>query len=258
MCFLFLDMIVKEMNDINSVKLKKEEHFNVKKCILCQKGSKKDVLTGTDNGRAKVISAVKILDNQKILNCSTRNSFVYHLHPRYSSYLRQEEQPQEKDAGNTTGQSEDNVMEESGHDVGSYITRSQTGTISSPMREIYIVCSCTKKYNDTKLYRIENDQRAWKFLAATNFHKDDAHQRSTFCNELRDVFAAYIRYHGNCLNKYILQASHELEKINCYNTKANSAIHDKQVVVKVFEEFCSKMDLSYRGYTSSQCSEKIN
>ena len=29
------------MNDINSVKLKKEEHFDVKKCILCQKGSKK-------------------------------------------------------------------------------------------------------------------------------------------------------------------------------------------------------------------------
>ena len=28
------------MNDLNSVKLKKEEHFDVKKCILCQKGSK--------------------------------------------------------------------------------------------------------------------------------------------------------------------------------------------------------------------------
>ena len=45
------------MNDINSVKLKKEEHFVVKNYILSQKGSKKDVLTGTHNERAKVISA---------------------------------------------------------------------------------------------------------------------------------------------------------------------------------------------------------
>ena len=32
------------MNDINSVKLKKEEHFDVKKCILCQKGSQKELI----------------------------------------------------------------------------------------------------------------------------------------------------------------------------------------------------------------------
>ena len=85
---------------------------------------------------------------------------------------------------------------------------------------------------------IENGQRPWKFLAATNF-----------CNEPSDIFAASFPYHGNCLNKYILQASCELEKISRYNTKADDAIHDKQGVDKVFEEFCPEMDLSCRGYT---------
>ena len=95
-------------------------------------------------------------------------------------------------------------MEESGHDVGSCVTRSQKGTVSSQAREICIVCGCTKKYNDTKLYRTENEQRAWKFLAATNFHKDHAHLRLIFCNEPSDVPAVEIQYHGICLNKYIL------------------------------------------------------
>ena len=67
------------MNGIISGKFKKEEHFLIKKCLLCQKGSKKDLLTGTDTGRAKVISAEKTLDDQQILNNSTRNSFVYHI-----------------------------------------------------------------------------------------------------------------------------------------------------------------------------------
>ena len=35
------------MNGINSVRLKQEEHLDVKKCILCQKDSKKDVLSWT-------------------------------------------------------------------------------------------------------------------------------------------------------------------------------------------------------------------
>ena len=207
---------------------------------------------------AKFIGAAKTLDDQRILNRSIRNGFVYHLCPCYFSYVRRAERAQEKDVGNTEGQSEDTVMKESVHDFGSRITRSQTGTVSSLAREICIICGCTKKYNDTKLYQIENGQRAWKFLAATNFHKDDTHRRSIFCSEPSDVFAADIRYHGNCLNKYILQASRELEEINRYNIKADDAIHDKQAIVKVFEELCPVWDLSCRGYTLCECCEKIN
>ena len=69
------------MNVINSVKLNKEGHFDAKKCVLCQKDSNKDVLTRTDNGRAKVISGAKTLGDERILNRSTHNSFIYHLHP---------------------------------------------------------------------------------------------------------------------------------------------------------------------------------
>ena len=69
------------MNDTNSVKSNKEEHFDVKKSILCQKSSNKDVLTRTDNGRTKVIRGAKLLDDQRILNRSTHSSFIYRLRP---------------------------------------------------------------------------------------------------------------------------------------------------------------------------------
>ena len=94
---------------------------------------------------AKFISAAKTLGDQRIFNRSIHNGFVYHLCPCYFSYVRRAERAQQKDVGNTEGQSEDTVMEESGHDFGSRITRSQTGTVSSPAREIFIVCGCTKK-----------------------------------------------------------------------------------------------------------------
>jgi hypothetical protein len=80
----------------------------------------------------------------------------------------------------------------------------------------------------------KTERRAWKFLAATNFCQDDARRRSVFCNEPRDVYAADVMYHKNCSNKYILQSSREMEKINRYDKKADESIEDKQVVVKVF------------------------
>ena len=76
------------MDDIASVKLKKEEKLKAPKYILCQKGSKKDVLTGTDNSRAKIVNAAKILDDERILTCSADNSFVYHVTPCYGSYVK--------------------------------------------------------------------------------------------------------------------------------------------------------------------------
>ena len=37
-----------------------------------------------------------------------------------------------------------------------------------------------------------------------------------------------------------------------------SCIHDKQAAVRVFEEFCPELDSSCRGYSFSECCEKIN
>ena len=57
------------------------------------------------------------MEDERILNRSTQNSFVYHLRPCYSSYVRRADWAQEKDAGNTEGKQEDNVMDKSGHDA---------------------------------------------------------------------------------------------------------------------------------------------
>ena len=62
------------------------------------------------------------------------------------------------------------------------------------------------------------------------------------------------------MNKYILKVSCELEKINRYNTAADNAIDasEKETVSQVFEGLCSKVDLDSRGYTLSECCEKVD
>ena len=103
-----------------------------------------------------------------------------------SGYIRRAERTQEKEISSTQGQSGDTVKESatwkvskygvfsgpyfpafgpektsafghfsrSGHDVCSHITRSKTRRVSSPAREICIVCGCTKKYIMTENWMV--------------------------------------------------------------------------------------------------------
>ena len=79
------------------------------------------------------------------------------------------------------------------------------------------------------------------------------------CTDPKDILAADV-YHGYCMNKYILKASCELEKISRYNTAADNAIDasEKETVSEVCEELCSMLDLDSRGYTLSECCEKVS
>ena len=108
--------------------------------------------------------------------------------------------------------------------------------------------------------RTETEKRAWKYLTATNFHKDATYQRTILCEEPKDIFAADVMYHRKCMNSYIQRALRQLEKVSRYNTEADNAFDstEKEIVSKVFEELCSKLDLDSRGYTVSECCEQVN
>ena len=108
-----------------------------------------------------------------------------------------------------------------------------------------------------KITLIETEQRASKFLTASNFLKGGTYRGSIICNEPSDVFAADIRCHKNCLYKYILQVTLEIKKINQYNTKADDFI-GKHAVVTVFEKLSFELDLICHGYTLPECCEKAN
>ena len=82
------------MDGIASVKLKKEDVTNLHKCIVFQKVGKKNILTGTVNGRSKIINAAKKLGDNGVLTYA-ENSFLYHVHPCYSNYIKREDREAE-------------------------------------------------------------------------------------------------------------------------------------------------------------------
>ena len=69
------------------MKLKKEDVTNFHKCIVCQKAGKKNNLTETVNGQSKIINATKKLGDNCALTYA-ENSFLYHVHPCYSNYMK--------------------------------------------------------------------------------------------------------------------------------------------------------------------------
>ena len=258
------------MDGIASVKLKKEDTTNIHKCIVCKKGGskggkksgkksgKKGSLTGTDNGRSKIISAATKLGDKRVLALA-EESFVYHLHPCYSKYIKKGERAGEE---NTDGEEECEPEDlETAESETLPQTRSRTGTApSSTKKKVCIVCGFKKHQGDIVLNRIETDKRAWKFLAATNFHKDATYRQTILCKEPKHVFAADVMYHGNCMNKYIQKALRQLERVSRYNTEADNAFDatEKEIVSQVFEKLCSKLDLDSRGYEVSDCCAQVN
>ena len=147
-------------------------------------------------------------------------SFIIYV----SGYIRRAERTQEKEVSNTQGQSEDTVKESttwkvskygvfsgpyfpafgpektsafghfsrSGHGcLFSYNTIQNKKSIITSEGNLHCLWLYEEIYNDRKLYRIENDQRARKVIATTKFNKDDAHRRSIVCNEPSDFLPTF-------------------------------------------------------------------
>ena len=73
----------------------------------------------------------------------------------------------------------------------SYNTIQNKKSIITSVGNLHCLWLYEEIYNDRKLYRIENDQRARKVIATTKFNKDDAHRRSIVCNEPSDFLPTF-------------------------------------------------------------------
>ena len=85
--------------NVASVKWKKKDTTNICEYIICRKGSKQGVkktyLSGTERGRSKIVDAATKLSDKRVLE-SSEDSFVYHLHSCYSTYIKRSKRAGEK------------------------------------------------------------------------------------------------------------------------------------------------------------------
>ena len=136
------------MSGIPSIKLKltkDDEHVSIVRCIVCQNRGK-GTLTGTSNGRDKILAAAHKLQDQRILEVEgSSNNFVYHVKPCYSNYIKKADR---LNAGSSDEQGDSSTHNASASDLVTspppiLNTRSQTGsTVSS--KNVCIICDCVK------------------------------------------------------------------------------------------------------------------
>lgn len=83
-------------------------------------------------------------------------------------------------------------------------TRSKLNPSSAPNKDDHrcIICSCAKHNQDRTLFRISEDARAERFYEITRYFKDDLFLRTSHIQNAKDIFAADIYYHKNCMRTY--------------------------------------------------------
>ena len=138
------------------------------------------------------------------------------------------------------------------------MTRIKSGATKVCSERPCVICNFVKKRNISERFRIGSKSRAWHFLAAINFNKDDVYQRCVFCKQPGDVFAADVLYHSNCLSAYLLKFDRELEKVNEYCVNASSGDTDSDELSKAVNDLCSQLNLDTHGYALSECRDQIN
>ena len=153
-----------------------------------------------------------------------------------------------------------NIEEVSVDIIKSPVTGSQSGSSKSCKSDdavhICVICNCVKKNYTIKTLRISQEPRAWRFLAATNFYKDDVYRRTIFCKKPGNIFAADVHCHRNCIGSYFLEFDRDLKKVNDLND--NAAEEECDELTNVFDELCSTLDLDSQGYLLTECRNMIN
>ena len=76
-----------------------------------------------------------------------------------------------------------------------------------------IFCNKFKYQGDSKSYCVSEVNIAKTLLKAANFNKDSVHTRCILFKNARDVFAADIIYHSNCLNKNFKKFCHDFNSL---------------------------------------------
>ena len=87
----FLQKDTRVMNEDEFLQLaeeKKRNKANISRCIICQKDTRTESLTSTENGKSNILSASKLLKDDLLaaLDAEEVNSIQYYLKACYKSY----------------------------------------------------------------------------------------------------------------------------------------------------------------------------
>ena len=72
-----------------------------------------------------------------------------------------------------------------------------------PKEKPCIICNQVKCHENIKIYRIGSKDMANSLLKAASFDTDDVFTRVIPLKKPGDVYAADLRYHANCFQKYV-------------------------------------------------------
>ena len=128
---------------------------------------------------------------------------------------------------------------------------------SSDTNYVCIICNYWRETTgdrSVKLYRLAEDNRTSMFLSAISFFKDDVTKRCVFLNSVGDVWANDVRYHNNCLKKYLKVYNDSVETLlrRIEKTEESATIYPK--VGKIFDD----LNFSLYGYSVSYIQDEIN
>ena len=174
--------------------------IDIEKCILCQK-SKKEYLSQSDNGKAKLLDAARVLPSdersERILQAA-HEKVKYHSVSCYATFIKASKRHINQEASSSS--TEDTTSEN---------TRPKRQKTES---KSCVVCGQDRIWDNSaqkrihEVFRVSEAHRAQKLLNAAELNKDEVYTRIVFCyeNGIKDIFARDIYYHGN-LSKKVFQ-----------------------------------------------------
>ena len=231
--------------------------LNLDLCFICQRskdstGSTK--LTSTEDGRNTIISTSEKLKDGLIdrIDHTQRTNIKYHVKSCYSTYKKKgnrfvedtsKRKPEEEDLDSPL--------------TSPIVRPKRSKSIKSPelKNKPCIICDHVKCQGNTERVRIEKLEVAVRLLKATNFYKDAVHTRTIFMKDTGDVFAADVKYHPHCMNKYIKQFQRDVEKLLERNFESKD---ESDCIEKVFEELIATLNISTTGYAVSDLRDAVN
>ena len=233
-----------------SIKIKSIATTDLSKCILCQK-DKKENLTSTENGRCKLQTASKVIQDGLLSHFEEGrlSDIKYHL-VCFKPYMLRSERSQnrhEPTAGSSIVDPVTNIDDTLTSPKTKKKRESQDGSVC-------IICSKPRFKGDANLYRICEASRAKVFLSAIQYNMDDVYTKCSIYKTKEHIFAADIVSHKGCMKRYLIQYQRKMEEI----MRCDCSTDNDSNIIEVFNSVISKMELVHNAYTISTCRDMIN
>ena len=132
-------------------------------------------------------------------------------------------------------------------------------------QEICVICGSDRVWDNTlkcaerkKLYRLCEEFGAQKLLNAAELKQDSVFTRLAIYYDvaMKALFAADVKYHGNCLRKYIREYDRKIASI--INNLDKEDCGKDEAVLQVFKNVLSSCDLENYAYSISFVRDEIN